>query len=71
MAPNGCGGKDDWEIDQLKLEIELLEGMIRKNDPVADAFAAMKTGGDSRQTEKARKQNKAPALRSGLLFRYG
>jgi hypothetical protein len=41
--------------------------MIRKNDPVAEAFAAMKTGGDSRQTEKARKQKPRPYGR-GFCF---
>jgi hypothetical protein len=49
--------KTDWEIDQLKLEAELLEGMVRKGDAAADAFAAMEPGLDARRARKARRMS--------------
>lgn len=47
--------KTDWQVDQLKLEVGLLEGMIRKSDSAADAFSAMVAGLDVRRAQKARR----------------
>ena len=49
--------KTDWQPDQLKLEAELLEGMIGKCEAAADAFAAMVPAADKRRAGKARRMS--------------
>lgn len=48
--------KTDWDFGALKLEVELLEGMIRKSNAAADRFAAMETA-KGRQAKNARKMS--------------
>lgn len=47
--------KTDWEPDQIKLEIDLLTGMVQKSVAAADAFEAMIPALDARRAQKARK----------------
>ena len=49
--------KTDWRPDQLKLEAELLEGMVGKCEAAADAFVAMVPTVDARRAGKAKRMS--------------
>ena len=47
--------KSNWEPDQLRLEVELLESMVAKSDKAADTFGAMVSSLDAKRAKKARR----------------